>query len=346
MKSKYQSQQIVKEDNERKVLDLLRDGPSRFNEILSGTGLSKRGLSEILDRLRSEKKIEKTLHHNSEAYAITDFGIIYFQERLWHVFGTMMDMKIENPLYLHSELFFGASMDMIMNDETFENPLLKCIPESKDISLYFLENIFHAFKKNIVKLDGRKEGKLVLAFEFDFGSLSEEIFNAQKVINDLEVGEDILLDEDLPLKNAKPDDARHMIISLLKTIEWMMPNQRDRAIRSELAKTINRETHPELFSNLEPEIVSNVKKTMENHTWESDFPALKKELEKHGHNITDEHVSELYYYTDALEIMNVDSDAFYQDLAVFTEFMAELAKNRVEKAIKKHEDENLATEDN
>jgi hypothetical protein len=334
MKSKYQSQQIVKEDNERKVLGLLREGPLGFNKLLSGTGLSKRGLSEILDRLGSGNKIEKTIHDNAAAYAITDFGTIYFQKRLWQVFGTMMDMKVENPLYLHSRLFFGISMDMIMNDETNENPLLKCIPDSKDIALYFLENIFRAFKKNKVKLDSRKDGKLVLAFEFDFGQLSEEIFNAQTVIVDLDRGKDILSDERLPLENAHPDETRHNIITLLDTIRWIVSNKRYKYLRSKLARTINHDSHPELFSNLEPKILSSVQKTMKNHTWKNDFPILKKDLEEHGHN-----VSELYYYTDALEIMNIDNDAFYQDLAIFTEFMAELAKNRVEEAIEKDGDE-------
>lgn len=345
MKSKYQSQQIVKEDNERKVLDLLRERPLKFKDLLSGTGLSKRGLSEILERLRSENKIEKTIYNNAEAYAITDFGIIYFQERLWQVFGTMMDMKVENPLYLHSGLFFGISMDMIINDETIENPLLKCIPDSKDISSYFLENIFHAFKKNKVKLNDRKEGKLVLAFEFDFGQLSEEIFNAQTVIVDLDRGKDILADERLPLKNAHPDETRHKIIALLNTIGRIVSNKRYKDLSSKLARAINRGNHPELFSNLEPKILSSIQKTMENHTWESDFPALKTELEKYGHNVTDEHVSELYYYTDALEIINIDNDAFYQDLAIFSEFTGELAKNRFEEAIKKREDESQVTED-
>lgn len=336
MKNKYQSQQIVKEDNERKVLELLRERPLKFKDLFEGTGLSKRGLSEILERLRSEKKIEKVIYQNAEAYAITDFGLIYFQEQLWQVFGTMMDMKIENPLYLHSELFLGTSMDMVMNDETAENPLLKCIPESKDISLYFLKNIFKWLKKNKIKLDGRKDGKLVLAFEFDFGNLSEEIFNAQIVIDDIELDKDILTDERLPLKNAKPDDARHKIIDLLNIIRLIVPNQKYRAIRKKLARTINPGTHPELFSNLDSKILSSVEKTMKNHTWYRNFPALKIELKEHGHNLTEEHVSELYYYTDALEIMNLDNHDFYQHLELFSEFMAELAKKRVEEAIKKH----------
>ncbi|MHB8357961.1 MAG: hypothetical protein ACYDCP_00445 [Thermoplasmataceae archaeon] len=258
----------------------------------------------------------------------------------------MMDMKVENPLYLHSRLFYGISMDMIINDETIENPLLKCVPDSKDITLYFIENIFHTFKENNVKLDGRKDGKLVLAFEFDFGQLSEEIFNAQTVVFDLDRGKDILSDERLPLLNAHPDESRHKIITLLNTIERIVSNNRYKDLRSKLARTINRDSHPELFSNLEPNILSSVQKAMKNRTWKDDFPRLKKELEEHGHNVTDEHVSELYYYTDALEIMNVDNDAFYQDLATFTEFMADMAKKRVEKAIKKHEDDNQVTEDN
>lgn len=118
-----------------------------------------------------------------------------------------------------------------------------------------------------------------------------------------------------------------------------MSNKRYKDLRSKLARTINRDSHPELFSNLEPKILSSVQKTMKNHTRKNDFPILKKDLEEHGYNVTKEHVSELYYYTDALEIMNIDNDAFYQDLAIFTEFMAEMAKNRVEEAIKKHEDE-------
>ena len=345
MKSKYRSQQIVKEDNERKVLDHLREGPLRFNELVSITGLSKRGLKEIIDRLRTENKIEKTIYDDNPVYVITDFGITYFQERLWQVVGLMMDMKVENPLYFHSELFFGASMDIIQNDETIENPLLKCIPDSKDISLYFLENIFHAIKNNKIKLDGRKDGKLVLAFEFDFGELSEEIFNAQTVIVDLDRGKDILIDGMLPLKDLKPDESRHKIVTILNTIKWIVSNKKYDDLRNKLAKTINRETHPELFSNLDPKVLDSVKNTMENHTWESDFPTLKKELEVHGHNVTYEHVSELYYYTDALEIMNLDSDAFYQDLAIFNDFMADLAKKRVEEAIEKHEDENQVIED-
>jgi hypothetical protein len=345
MKSKYRSQQIVKEDNERKVLDQLRQGPLRFNELLSITGLSKRGLKEIIDRLRADNKIAKTIYDDNPAYAITDFGIIYFQERLWRVFGSMMDMKVENPLYLHSELFFGASMDIIQNDETIEHPLLKCMPNSKDISLYFLENIFHAIKKNKIKLDGRKYGKLVLAFEFDFGELSEEIFNAQTVIIDLDRGKDILTNEVLPLKDLEPDECRHKIVTILNTIRWIVSNKKYNDLMNKLTKTINRENHPELFSNLDPKILASVKKTMENHTWERDFPILKDEMEEHGHKVTYEHVSELYYYTDALEIINANSDAFYQDLAIFNDFMGYLAEKRVEESIRKHEDENQDIED-
>ncbi|MHB8357962.1 MAG: hypothetical protein ACYDCP_00450 [Thermoplasmataceae archaeon] len=64
MKSKYQSQQIVKEDNERKILVLLRENPLRFNELLSGTGLSRRGLSEFLiglgPRIKSRRPFTTT----------------------------------------------------------------------------------------------------------------------------------------------------------------------------------------------------------------------------------------------------------------------------------------------
>jgi hypothetical protein len=84
---------------------------------------------------------------------------------------------------------------------------------------------------------------------------------------------------------------------------------------------------------------------MENHTWERDFPILKDEMEEHGHKVTYEHVSELYYYTDALEIINANSDAFYQDLAIFNDFMGYLAEKRVEESIRKHEDENQDIED-
>ena len=344
MKSKYRSQQIVKEDNERKVLDHLREGPLRFNELLSITGLSKRGLKEIIDRLRTENKIEKTIYDDNPVYAITDFGMIYFQERLWRVFGSMMDMKVENPLYLHSELFFGASMDMILNDKSIEHPLLKCMPDSKEISLYFLENIFHAIKENRIKLDGRKDGKLVLALEFDFGELSEEIFNAQTVIADLDNGKDILTDGMLPLKDLEPDESRHKIVTILDTIRWIVSNKKYNDLMNNLVKIINRANHPELFSNLDPKILASVQKAMENHTWGRDFPILKNELEEHGHKVTYEHVSELYYYTDALEIMNADSDSFYQDLAIFNDFMADLAKKRAEESIRKHEDENQVIE--
>ena len=345
MKSKYQSQQIVKEDNERKILVLLRENPLRFNELLSGTGLSRRGLSEILDRLRSENKIEKAIYDNAVVYAITDFGTIYFQERLWQVFGTMMDMKVENPLYLHSNLFFGASMDMIVNDETLVNPLFGCFPDSDEISLYLLEAIFNNFKKKQIKIDGKVDGKLVFAFEFDLDDMSEQISNALRIIEDLEQDADILEDDRLSLRGDHADLTRHSIVSAMTTIGWLVSPEKHKELREKMAMKMNEKTHPEIFSNLDSSLLSKVFKIVKGRTWEKDFQSLTRELEKQAHNFTDEHVSELYYYIDALKIMNMNDDGFYQDLEVFHEFMAELAKKRVEDKIMRQESETNTPKD-
>ncbi len=73
---------------------------------------------------------------------------------------------------------------------------------------------------------------------------------------------------------------------------------------------LNYETNPELFNNIDQKLLSRIEKTMERRSWKDDFPKISKELESLAHNNTPEHVSEIYYYTDALEILYIADDIF------------------------------------
>lgn len=334
MKIKYAPQAMIRENNEKKVLEVLKESPARFNELITSTGLSRKGLQEVLTSMQQDKKISKVIHENKEAYAITSYGVTYFQERLWQVFGTMMDMKIENPLYLHSNLFFGASMDLIANDDTVQHPLFDTIPENREIALFLLGHIFYEIAEKSIKLDKASDGKLVLAVEFDLGELSEEVFSAQMLIEDLKKGEDVLEDKRLQLKESNPKDTRHRICTVLNTAkslttEEIQGEQKYKELRNKLKEMLNDSTHPELFSDLNPVLLSKVLNTMKKHSWESDFPTISKELETNAQDNTPEHVSEIYYYTEALEILHLGDEKFSVDYEAFLEFMDELAKKRM-----------------
>jgi hypothetical protein len=183
-KEPYKTQKDTKERNEHRILTALSMGSLGFTEIQNTSGLSPAGLSSVLNRMITEKKIHKKGTGKKTSYSVS--AGITAKEMLYlgHILADLRenDCKyyvdfsdngqseasgygsswgITSHLFLDKEI--GKKLNLFSKKDIFEY----------EKNLY--ENILSKIKKKEIKLDSTKKGKIVLAFEINYDTISKSI---------------------------------------------------------------------------------------------------------------------------------------------------------------------------
>ncbi|MFP3130775.1 MAG: winged helix-turn-helix transcriptional regulator [Nitrososphaeria archaeon] len=95
---KFRIQKETKLKNEQAVLNSLNKQPKRFKDLINETGISAMGLTNILKRLLSEGKIEKTLHKGKDAYSLTKKGEDYLED-MWMILYELYEIQNKKTNY-------------------------------------------------------------------------------------------------------------------------------------------------------------------------------------------------------------------------------------------------------
>ena len=185
VKSGNTAQQKIKELNRSGIMTSLKDGAKRFKDIKEITGLSPMGLTKILAGLEEDGLIGRKTEGRWSSYVLTRKG-----ERMLAKMTTL-DMIInkiqdEGGKYHHdysgakgsmelSGNVWGIQDDLIISKEIGEkdNPLLSNIVRSTQDHMY--QEIKLAAKNNLIKLDEKKKGQMVLGFVIDYDGLVKSI---------------------------------------------------------------------------------------------------------------------------------------------------------------------------
>ncbi len=185
VKSGNTAQQKIKELNRSGIMTCLKDEAKRFKDIKEITGLSPMGLTKILAGLEEDGLIGRKTEGRWSSYILTRKG-----ERMLFKMTTldMIINKIQDDggKYYHdysgskgsmelSGLAWGIQDDLVIDKEIGEkdNPLLPGIVRSTQAHMF--REIKSAAKNNLIKLDEKKKGQMVLGFVIDYDNLIKSI---------------------------------------------------------------------------------------------------------------------------------------------------------------------------
>jgi len=181
------AQQKVKELNRSGVMVCLKDEAKRFKDIKEMTGLSPMGLTKILSGLEDDGLIGRKTEGRWSSYVLTRKGekILFKMTTLDMIIGKIQD---DGGKYHHdysgakasmelSGLPWGVQDDLVIDKEIGDkdNPLLPGIVRSTQAHMY--REIKSAAKNNLIKLDEKKKGQMVLGFVIDYDDLVKSISN-------------------------------------------------------------------------------------------------------------------------------------------------------------------------
>ena len=179
------AQQKVKELNRSGVMTCLKDEAKRFKDLKKMTGLSPMGLTKILSGLEEEGLIGRKTEGRWSSYILTRKG----EKMLFKM--TTLDMIIskiqdDGGKYHHdysdakgsmelSGLVWGIQDDLVIGKDIGEkdNPMLPGIVRSTQAHIF--REIKSAVKNNLIKLDEKKKGQMVLGFVIDYDDLVKSI---------------------------------------------------------------------------------------------------------------------------------------------------------------------------
>lgn len=184
-KSGYFYQQKVKEGNREEILNLLKDEPKRFTDLLNQSGFSPRGLTGILKDLEDTKKIQRTVNGKKQAYEITKSGVKILtghyllrsaikglEERGSEYYEDRSNLKLG---ILFCRLPWGIDEDLIVQNTIGE----KFNPITKDVAASLNETLYKKIREKIIKkeipVDKTRKGAIFLSFYIDYAELIESI---------------------------------------------------------------------------------------------------------------------------------------------------------------------------
>jgi len=185
VQSGHTAQQKIKELNRSGVMVCLKDEAKRFKDIKEITGLSPMGLTKILSGLEEEGLIGRKTEGRWSSYILTRKGekMLFKMTTLDMIIGKIQD---DGGKYHHdysgtkgsmelSGLVWGIQDDLVIGKEIGEkdNPLLPDIVRSTQA--YMFQEIKSAAKNNLIKLDEKKKGQIVLGFVIDYDDLVKSI---------------------------------------------------------------------------------------------------------------------------------------------------------------------------
>jgi DNA-binding HxlR family transcriptional regulator len=179
------AQQKIKELNRSGVMVCLKDEAKRFKDLKEMTGLSPMGLTKILAGLEEEGLIGRKTEGRWSSYILTRKGekMLFKMTTLDMIIGKIQD---DGGKYHHdysgakgsmelSGLVWGIQDDLVIGKEIGEkdNPMLPGIVRSTQAHIF--REIKSAAKNNLIKLDEKKKGQMVLGFVIDYDDLVKSI---------------------------------------------------------------------------------------------------------------------------------------------------------------------------
>jgi len=216
---KFKKQRDTKLTNEQAVLNYLNKEPKRFKEIREETKISAMGLTNILKRLLSEGKIERTLHKDKEAYSLTKKGMDYLKG-MWMILHEIYEMQNRNTNY-NSNYFSENDIKYSLLREV-ESPYVNYNSFIKKISNEYRELILKSIKEKYIKENEDKtyslinkeelKGKHIIAFEVDFDLIRKNIEDSLTSVSmDSKAESEIFT----PIKDAIKEDIRNNYRNIL-----------------------------------------------------------------------------------------------------------------------------------
>jgi len=185
--NKFKKQRDTKLTNEQAVLNYLNKEPKRFKEIREETKISAMGLTNILKRLLSEGKIERTLHKDKEAYSLTKKGMDYLKG-MWMILYEIYEMQNRKTSY-NSNYFFENDIKWSSLIEA-ESPQINYRDFINTVSSEYRELILKSIKEKYIKENEDKtyslinkeelKGKHIIAFEVDFDLIRKNLEDSLK----------------------------------------------------------------------------------------------------------------------------------------------------------------------
>lgn len=188
-KEKYELQKKTRSQNEYRIFTALRVGERRFTELLKFTGLSPAGLDKLLKNMQRGGKIIRKEVAGKISYRQDEGTTVKEMLYLGHTIEELMDNdakyyidysdNIQSEVTEYSLSPYGILSHLFLDKEIGKdsNPFSK-----KDI--FTLEmNVFEKIRSNVDDMKvilnrniiDKKDKKLVLAFEIDYGILSKSI---------------------------------------------------------------------------------------------------------------------------------------------------------------------------
>jgi len=216
---KFRIQKETKLKNEQAVLNSLNKHPLRFKEIREETRISAMGLTNILKRLLSEGKIERTLYEGKEAYSLTKKGEDYLKG-LWMILYEIYEMQNRKTNYESNYFSENDIKYSLLRD--IESPYINYNSFIKNISNEYRELILKSIKEKYIKenedntysLINKEElkGKHIIAFEIDFDLIRKNIEDALTSVSMDNKAESGIF---TPIKDAIKEDKRNLYRHIL-----------------------------------------------------------------------------------------------------------------------------------
>ncbi len=188
-KEKYELQKKKRSQNEYRVLTALRVGGHTFTELLKFTGLSPAGLDKILKKMQEEGKIIKKEQEGKISYRQGEGTTIKEMLYLGYKIEELMDNDCkyyQDYSDNHQSVAVGYTLSPygILSHLFLDKEIGKESNLFSKKAIFNLEmNLFDEIRKNVDdmkiilnrKLIDKKDKKIILAFEIDYGVLGKSI---------------------------------------------------------------------------------------------------------------------------------------------------------------------------
>jgi len=220
---KFRIQKERKLTNEQAVLNYLNKEPKRFKEIREETRISAMGLTNILKRLLSEGKIERTLHKDKEAYSLTKKGEDYLKEMLMILYE-IYEMQNRNPnnkpnydsnYFSENDIKYSLLRDIESPQINYRNFIDLVFSEYRKLILLEIKRNFikeNADKTYSISDPEKLRGKHIIAFEIDFDLIRKNIEDALTSVSINNKAESGIF---ISIKDAIKEDKRNLYRNIL-----------------------------------------------------------------------------------------------------------------------------------
>ncbi|MDH5463950.1 MAG: hypothetical protein OEW49_06540 [Nitrosopumilus sp.] len=190
----------AKEYNRYHILKIItKHGPQRFKDLEEKTQRSPRGLNNMLKDLLEEKRIQKIIHKDHQAYALTDAGTNAFKHldlmlryRRNLIIGGSYFEGYSNlwEFVISCNLPWGIETELILDKNISEelNPIT--IDTADKVQKFLFNRILSDVKDKKIKLDHAKNGTILLEFSITYKELVKSIEG-----NSLKISENITQEE-------------------------------------------------------------------------------------------------------------------------------------------------------